>query len=195
LNRIRPAEPDDLIIISFATHGEADDRGVFYLYPYDTGTAVRADGLVANRISSEELSLWLRDVDAGEMVMILDACHSGAAPGADFKPGPMGSRGLGQLAYDKGMRILAATQADNVALGSGDSLSGLLTTALIREGIEKKGAAENGKIMMTQWLEYGVKMVPILYANEIPKDQQQKVQQPAVFNFSGKNSVLMTLPK
>src|SRR5262249_45264546 len=151
-SKIRPAQPDDLVLISFATHGEADDRGVFYLYPYDTGPAETSEGSLTNRISSEELSLWLRDVDAGELVMILDACHSGAAPGADFKPGPMGSRGLGQLAYDKGMRILAATQADNVALGSGASRSGLLTTALIREAIEKRGAARNGRIMIQDWL-------------------------------------------
>ena len=54
--------------------------------------------------------------------MIVDACHSAASVDeAGFKPGPMGSRGLGQLAYDKGMRILAASQADDVALESGRS--------------------------------------------------------------------------
>ena len=64
-------------------------------------------------ISSADLSAWLRDVDAGEWVLVLDACHSaaaGAPPG--FKPGPLGSRGLAQLAYDKGMRVLAASQSE-----------------------------------------------------------------------------------
>jgi hypothetical protein len=57
-------------------------------------------------ISSDELSLWLREVDAGELALIVDACHPAAAiEGTDFKPGPMVSRGLGQLLYDKGMRI------------------------------------------------------------------------------------------
>ena len=42
------------------------------------------------------------------MVMIIDACHSaGSVEHEGFKPGPMGSRGLGQLAYNKRMRILA----------------------------------------------------------------------------------------
>ena len=62
----------------------------------------------------------LRDVDAGDLVLIVDACHSAAAiEGTDFKPGPMGSRGLGQLSYDKGMRILTATQADRRRAGKG----------------------------------------------------------------------------
>src|SRR3989440_4366623 len=48
---------------------------------------------------------------------VVDACHSSASvQGEGFKPGPMGSRGLGQLSYDKGMRILTSTQSDDVAL-------------------------------------------------------------------------------
>jgi dipeptidyl aminopeptidase/acylaminoacyl peptidase len=193
--RLRAATPDDLVLISFSTHGEADGRGNFYLYPHDTGSAGDGAELFRHCISSEELSEWLRDVDAGEMVMILDACHSGAAPGADFKPGPMGSRGLGQLAYDKGMRLLAGTQADNVALGSGESLSGLLTTALVRDGLEKGEAARGGKITMTDWLGYAVRRVPVLYAAEIPKDQQQVVQQPALFNFGRSRNTVILAPK
>ena len=66
----------------------------------------------------------LRDVDAGELALIVDDCHSAAAiEGTDFKPGPMGSRGLGQLSYDKGMRILTATrsrpEADQRRAGNG----------------------------------------------------------------------------
>src|SRR6266850_4028036 len=91
-----------------------------------------SDELLRRSISSDELSLWLRDVDAGEMVMIVDACHAASAvEGKDFKPGPMGSRGLGQLAFDKGMKILTATQAANAAIETGGSIGhGLLTFAL-----------------------------------------------------------------
>jgi hypothetical protein len=66
-------------------------------------------------VSGEELSRWLRKVDAGEMALVVDACHPAASVEQPwFKPGPMGSRGLGQLAYDKRMRVLAASQADDV---------------------------------------------------------------------------------
>ena len=70
-------------------------------------------------------------VDAGEMAMIIDACHSAASVTADgFRPGPMGDPGLGQLSFDKGIRILAATQADSVAMESAQLHGGLLTFAL-----------------------------------------------------------------
>jgi hypothetical protein len=68
---------------------------VFYLLPTDTGTdKVLSPAFLRHCVSSDELSLWLRDVDAGEMAMIVAACHSAAAvEGTEFKPGPMGSRG------------------------------------------------------------------------------------------------------
>lgn len=101
------------------------------------------------------------------MIMIVDACHSAAAiEGSDFKPGPMGSRGLGQLSYDKGMKILTATQADNVALENNLIKQGLLTYALVQEGIEARQAdykPQDKVINIGEWLSYGVHRVPKLY--------------------------------
>ena len=74
--------------------------------------------LLKRSISSKELSLWLSPVDAEQMVV--DACHSAASIESEgFKPGPLGSKGLGQLAYDKRMRVLAASQSDQAAPGDG----------------------------------------------------------------------------
>ena len=123
--------------------------------------------MLAKFISSEELSVWLRGVDAGEMALVIDSCHSAASVEAGgFKPGPMGDRGLGQLAYDKGMRILAATQADDVALESERLGQGLLSYALVRDGLGKARRADldgDGRVMLQEWLEYGEKRVPDLY--------------------------------
>jgi hypothetical protein len=169
LEKLRAATPDDLVLILFSSHGYADRAGNFYLIPYDTGagTAKVFDEKVRQHsISSEELSFWLRDVDAGELVLIVDACHSTAAvDGAGFKPGPMGSRGLGQLSYDKGMRILTATQADNVALENKAVQQGLLTYALTVDGLESSLAdfkPSDKIITMLEWLEYGEARVPRL---------------------------------
>ncbi len=170
-DKLRPARPEDLVILSFASHGYADEVGRFYFVTYDTGAgagrAITPD-VLQKSISSDELSRWLRDVDAGELVMIVDACQSAAAvEGEGFKPGPMGSRGLGQLAYDKGMRILAATQADNAALEHGLIRQGLLTYALVRDGIELGRAdfkPEDKTIALGEWLEYARDRVPQLFA-------------------------------
>jgi WD40 repeat protein len=161
------ATPDDLVLILFSSHGYADRAGNFYLIPYDTGAGTQkifTESVRQRSISSEELSLWLRDVDAGELVLIVDACHSTAAiESSGFKPGPMGSRGLGQLSYDKGMRILTATQADNVALENKAVQQGLLTYALTVDGLGSRRAdfkPLDKMITMLEWLEYGENRVP-----------------------------------
>jgi WD40 repeat protein len=217
-DKLSKATPEDLVVISFASHGDADSRGNFYLFPYDIGEgrgqSVTAEFL-SRCISSDELSLWLRDVDAGDMVLIVDACHSAASvEGEGFKPGPMGSRGLGQLAYDKGMRILAASQADDVAIESEQVRQGLLTYALIRDGLEGQLAdrrPKDGKIMLDEWLGYGAERVPGLYeevkrgeVKQSGRGQRAKIvlvkqgkslkraaQQPQLFDFARKRRDIM----
>jgi hypothetical protein len=107
-------------------------------------------------------------VDAGELVLVVDACHSAASvQGEGFKPGPMGSRGLGQLSYDKGMRVLTSTQADDVALEFKLVEMGLLTYALTRDGLEANRAdflPVDRRITASEWLAYGVERVPLLHA-------------------------------
>jgi WD40 repeat protein/uncharacterized caspase-like protein len=168
-DKLRPARPEDLVIISFSSHGYADGKGGFYFLPYDVGKAngpgITSD-LLRHAISSAELSDWLRDVDAGQMAMIVDACHSAATVEAEgFKPGPMGSRGLGQLAYDKRMRILAASQAADVAWEYDLLQHGLLTYALVHDGLEGGQAdykPKDGKVTLAEWLGFGAERVPKL---------------------------------
>jgi hypothetical protein len=151
--------------------------------------------------------------------MVVDACHSAATvAGEGFKPGPMGSRGLGQLAYDKGMKVLAASQADDVAVESSQLKQGLLTYALVRDGIEARQAdfkPKDGVIGLGEWLEYGADRVPKLYqqlregkvetygrgekvrgtipANETGRRPEQK---PALFDFGKKrNDVALSSEK
>jgi len=120
-------------------------------------------------------------VDAGEMVMIVDACHSAASvEGEGFKPGPMGSRGLGQLAYDKGMRILTSTQSDDVALETDLTQQGLLSYALTHDGIQSGHAdfkPRDKAITLSEWLEYGVDRVPKLYGEIAQKYQMVALNQ------------------
>jgi uncharacterized caspase-like protein len=173
-HRLRKVEPEDLVLICFSSHGYTDSQGKFYLVPYDTGRKIElsangrdiANESLAHFISSDELSQWVRDIDAEELVLIVDTCHSaGAIEEPGFKPGPMGSRGMGQLAYDKGMRVLAASQANDVALELDKLQQGLLTYALMQEGLGQGKGDRNGdgNITLDEWLEYGAERVPVLY--------------------------------
>ncbi|MHC2585326.1 caspase family protein (plasmid) [Bradyrhizobium barranii subsp. barranii] len=170
---LRKAEPDDLVVILYSSHGYADRNGNFFVFPYDIGVTPFkkvTDAVLARAISSSDLSSWLRHVDAGEMVMVIDACHSAASvEGGAFKPGPMGSKGLGQMAYDKGIRILASTRADDLAWESESTKQGLLSFALVQDGIVD-GKADNrptdGSIGIGEWLTYGTERVPQLYRDD-----------------------------
>jgi hypothetical protein len=127
----------------------------------------------------------MRDIDAGDMIMILDACQSEAAAGKEFKPGPMGSRGLGQLAYDKRMRMIVATQADNQAVGTGSLAYSLLTYALTKEGLESGNIQE---LSVKEWLERAAERVPGLFKE---LKLQGTAQQPSVFDFAKKKASVM----
>ncbi len=178
-SELRLVQPEDLVILSFSSHGITDANGEFYVLPYNLGKGSGGKvtpELLERSISSQELSLWLSPVDAEQMVMVIDACHSAAAVEVEgFKPGPMGNPGLGQLSYDKRMPILVATQATNSAKAQGYSL---LTYALAKEGIGEGKAAT-----LMEALRYAERRVPTLYEERVGKEEKRKVQEPKLFEF------------
>jgi len=212
---LQPATPDDAVIVSFSGHGWANPRGDFYLIPGDGRWPDGADAPDLSTVfATADLVAPFQRMQAAEIALVIDACHS-AASVADgrFKPGPMGDSGLGQLAYDKGIRILAATQADDVALEDARLGQGLLTYALAVDGL---GAGEadldgDGTIRVDEWLAYAVRRMPTL-ANDarvgriagaadgtraitfhdLPADAPaRRVQQPALFDFNPQPSTLV----
>jgi hypothetical protein len=148
------------------------------------------------------------------MTFVLDSCQSASSVEAnDFKPGPMGSRGLGQLAFDKRMRILAASQGNqeaketNLLSGAGgienhEKIRGLLSFALTDEGLLAHKADWNpkdGKIKVGEWLRYAADAVPkgLIagkgrgFDDEVELGTVGAAQTPAVFDFSKKDSFVL----
>ncbi|MBC2653107.1 caspase family protein [Novosphingobium aerophilum] len=209
------ATPDDTVLITFSGHGWADRQGAFYLLPADAQWPDEtASPVLPTLVSAAEMARQLRRIDAGELALIIDACHSAASVDANgFRAGPMGDAGLGQLAFDKQMRILAATQSDDVARESDRLGQGLLTYALAREGIMDIGgkADEDGNATITldEWLRYGVNRLPALSRDptlvkpaETPGKARgvvflsqsaaaRRVQEPALFDFTNRKSELV----
>jgi len=197
------ATPDDVFFMSFSGHGYSAEDGDFYILPSDIQGSCRAvDGtLLKSAISADELASWLRRIDAGEMTLILDACFSAESVQAgDFKPGPLGSRGLGQLAYDKRMRVLAASQSDEVAHEYDYLQQGLLTYVLTHDGLDE-GKADwkpvDKKITVGEWLAYAADAVPKFVPDQSKAPTSKAAtgrfgssptntsfQVPALFNFS-----------
>lgn len=176
-------KPEDSLTIFYAGHGLAvDDR--FYLIPHDIGYAgyrpIPPDefkNLVGNWISDEDIGKSVEKIDAGQLLMVIDACNSGKALDVtENRRGPMNSKGLAQLAYEKGMYILTAAQGfqdakEDVQLGHG-----YLTHALVVEGLRNRVAdRDNDKeIYMREWLDFATERVPEIDREEIVKGAKEK---------------------
>lgn len=170
LARAKAAQPEDAVIIYFSGHGMADKER-FYLVPHDLGyrgprATLGADGLAqifANSISDVELEAALTSLDADQLLLVIDACQSGQALSTnEIRRGPMNIRGLAQLAYEKGMYILTASQSDEAAFESAKLKHSYLAFALIEEGI-KRGSADtdgDGQILLQEWFAYATERVP-----------------------------------
>jgi hypothetical protein len=202
--QLQSATPDDLVILYIASHGYVDPAGKFYVIPSDIGPPLGVSEesldrclknseqstdcengrrLLQHSISSDELTQWIEAIDAGQMALILDSCHSGAVTGPGFKPGPMGDRSFGQLSYDKGMLVLAATQADQLDTGTLElGNRSVLTYALTPRPY--------GPISeLRKWLSDAEKEVPNLYRQFVKSDPaytqiNSSDQEPALFDFS-----------
>jgi WD40 repeat protein/uncharacterized caspase-like protein len=180
LDRLKRAEPEDTVIIYFAGHGTAQAQR-FYLIPQDLGytgdrNKLNEKGLqtiLSHSISDLELEEAVEGMDAGHLLLVIDACNSGQALEAEEKRrGPMNSKGLAQLAYEKGMYILTAAQSYQAALEAAQLGHGLLTYALVEEGL-KTAIADNepkdGVVNAREWLDFAT--------DRVPQMQEEKMKQ------------------
>jgi WD40 repeat protein/uncharacterized caspase-like protein len=184
LAQLQPAQPEDGIFLYFAGHGTAVGDG-FYMVPFDfgyNGTRAGLDAAVlttiaSHSVSDKDLEDAFEGIDAGRIVLVIDACNSGQALEAEEKRrGPMNSKGLAQLAYEKGMYILTAAQGYQQAQEISRLGHGLLTYALVDEGLKLGNASSSdGKIYLREWLDYA--------AREVPRLQTQWVQGPLSRGF------------
>lgn len=144
------ANPDDLVIIYFAGHGEmepdrssADADGYSkYLLPHD----VNPTDLFGSALSMEEVSRILQRLRADRVVLIIDSCFSGAAGGrTPYEPnapsrGVISDEFLSRVAgAGRGRVILTASGSREVAQESNDIRHGVFTYYLL-EGL--RGAAD-----------------------------------------------------
>jgi hypothetical protein len=116
-------------------------------------------------ISEETLGGLLENISPARSFLIIDACHSGKALDTDGAAvGPMNSTGLAQLAYEKGLYILAASQGIESALEAPQLAGGhgYFTYALVEEGLKTNDAAQNGVVEIRPWFEYASRRVPDL---------------------------------
>lgn len=179
-------QPEDAVVLYFSGHGKA--RGDhFYLVPQDLGYSGRRDRLsdagleqiLAHSISDLELEDAFRHIDAGQMFMIIDACNSGQVLENKEEPrrGPMNTKGLAQLAYEKGMYILTASQNVEEAFVSDKLKHSYLTYALVEDGLKTNAADanHNGEVTLREWFTYAASRVPTLRKEALESKSLEEV--------------------
>ena len=136
----------DVAIVSFAGHGERDARGRFFLLPVDANPA----NLLASCVDGEQVKSVLADMP-GRVVMLLDACHSGAV-------GREGKRTRAALtddlvrdlaSDDYGVVVMCSSMGREYSLESAKEGHGYFTLALV-EGLRGKAANSDGVVYLHQ---------------------------------------------
>jgi WD40 repeat protein len=175
---IKTVQPEDVAIVYYAGHGTAY-QSRFYLIPHDLGyqgerKALKQAGfesILQHGISDIDLERMFERIDVTRPILVIDACNSGQALEAEEKRrGPMNSKGLAQLAYEKGMYILTAAQSYQAALEAEKLGHGYLTYALVEEGLKKNAAdfePRDGVVLAREWLDYAAVRVPEMQAQEM----------------------------
>lgn len=206
LAQFKTAQPEDAVILYFAGHGTAKGAR-FYLVPHDLGysgpragiDAKAVETILEHSISDLEIEAAVEGIDVERFLFVLDACNSGQALEAEEKRrGPMNSKGLAQLAYEKGMYILTAAQSYQAALEAAQLGHGYLTYALVEEGL-KQGKADrdlkDGQVIAREWFNYATDRVPqmqekvmterlLLFVegdDKIKDPSKRNIQRPRVF--------------
>ncbi len=179
LTKLKATQPEDAVIVYFAGHGVAVEPR-FYLIPHDLGYAGKREAIddasfrqvLIQSISDEELVNLFEGVDAGQLLLVIDACNSGQAlESEEQRRGPMNSKGLAQLAYEKGISVLTAAQGYQAALENAELGHGYLTYALIEDGLRRMEAdykPRDGRVLLREWLDYA--------GDKVPRMQEKKYQ-------------------
>ncbi|HQR32042.1 MAG TPA: caspase family protein, partial [Blastocatellia bacterium] len=179
------AQPEDAVVVYFAGHGTAV-QNQFYLIPHDLGyrgarnqiTEASVKLVLAHSISDRDLERAFETINAGQLLLVIDACNSGQAlESAEKRRGPMNSKGLAQLAYEKGMYVLTASQSYQAAIEPEDLKHGLLTYTLIEEGLKRADAdadPKDGTILLREWLNYASERVPQLQRQRMQESSKRK---------------------
>jgi WD40 repeat protein/uncharacterized caspase-like protein len=180
---VTKARPQDTVVLFFAGHG-TNRNGTFYFLASDIAAfdskysldTVPVSVLSQGAISDRDLESALEPLDAGTIALIFDACESGQVllASTDTRRGPVDAQGFAQLAFEKGISLLAATPSgkeatEAAAFESKNNGHGWLPYELGLEGLQNGDARISdidASIYMDALLRYAAQEVPKHIAQE-----------------------------
>ena len=146
--------------------------------------------VLRNSISDEELTSLFEGVGAGQLLMVIDACNSGQVlESEETRRGPMNSKGLAQLAYEKGISVLTASQSYQAALENKELGHGYLTFALIEDGLRQMAAdnrPRDGRVLLREWFDYATLKVPRMQEKQYQAERARILRRNNASQLKGK---------
>ncbi len=171
LGQLQNIQPQDAVLIYLAGHGEnINDK--WYFIPHELTYPEREEDVKAKALSSDELSGYMKNIRAQKILMLIDACKSGAALVA-FR-GFEDRKALSQLSRSTGVHIVAASTKDQFAAEVKELGHGVFTYTLL-EGLNGKAADKGESVTVRKLMGYVEEQLP-----EITKKYKQEAQYPVV---------------
>jgi WD40 repeat protein len=171
LNQMQKTNPQDAVLIYLAGHGESlNDK--WYFIPHELTYPEREEDVKAKGISSDDLSGSIKSIKAQKILLLVDACKSGAVLIA-FR-GFEDRKALSQLSRSTGVHIVAASTKDQFAAEVKDLGHGVFTHTLL-EGLNGKAAGKGESVTVRKLMGYVEEQLP-----QITKKYKQEAQYPVV---------------
>ena len=166
------SRPEDVVFIYLAGHGETaasdekgdDDAGAaqnFYFLPYEMRQMVMKNRVRQFGVSGAEINGLIDKIAARKIVLVYDACKSGAAIEGATRGAGDEQQALAKLARAQGIYVLTASTGQQYA-GEVKALGhGILTYALL-EGLGGKAAGGDSLVKVSGLFAYADDRVPAL---------------------------------
>lgn len=138
----RVAEPDDLVLIYFSSHGSPSDidvGGVNYLVAHDTDPK----NLFITGIAMQDLARIIKGrVQARRIVLLLDACHSGVAAPSSKGLVRVGNLNVEKVVQGTGQLVISSSKPSQRSWESARYQGSVFTKHLI-DGLRRDGDKTN----------------------------------------------------
>lgn len=179
LSNLRPfLSKDSLLLFFFAGHG-IERNGHAYLLPTDAQVSGDISLVEETAVSAELIKEWIRQSNAGQVVMIIDACRNNPEAGRGDSKKAMTELYSRAFNFDsrnqeiKAFATIYATEVGQVAYEYKEKKQGFFTWTLV-EGLKGKAANEKGEVTLASLIKYIQVAVPKRVQLELGQGKNQR---------------------
>ncbi len=148
LASLKDTKPEDSVVIYLAGHGDTLSEG-WYFMPTEVRYPEREDEVRERGLAATEINVRIKEMGAQKILMLVDACKSGAALVA-FR-GFEDRKALMQVARSSGVHVVAAAGKDQFAAELAQLGHGLFTYTLL-DGLSGKADRKQAHVVTVRGL-------------------------------------------